>query len=331
MDASEQSLALLSHRGSVMCNHPMRSSTMFDRILLLTDLGDQPELTAKPIAALAKTFDPKVILFHAIRGSSDLFYLQGDASQVRKLIDDKAQAEAMPKLQVLVDHLEALGVNTGIVTRVGSTFDLAARAVKELDIDLVVIPQEGYADFSDRISGSTTARLIRETTVPVLTINHSFSQRQESWQGFSRILYPTSLAREKGPRLNEAEVFAGELGGDLELVHVIDPIQEQILETPEGEVLLPKDLNYRVRCRMEANLSDLAHSVTTVPCRWRLLEDSKPGSGVMAYADRCGADLIIVPPLDSGDTRTTVLGNVAEHVIKHARVPVLTLKPGSLR
>ena len=304
---------------------------MFDRILLLTDLGDQPELTTKPIAALAQTFDAKVILFHALRGSSDLFYLQGDASQVRKLIDQKAEAEALPKLQELADQLENLGVNTGIVTRVGSTFDLAARAVEELDIDLVVIPQEGYADFNDRISGSTTARLIKETKVPILTINHAFAQRVSEWQGFSRILYPTSLATSKGARLSEAEIFAGEIGGDLELVHVIDPIHEQVLVTPDGDVLLPKDLNYRVRCRMEARLSDLAHLVQRVPCRWRLLEDTKPGSGVMAYADRSQADLIVVPPLDKGDTRTTVLGNVAEHVIKHARVPVLTLKPGSLQ
>ncbi len=304
---------------------------MFDRVLLLTDLEDKPELTAKPLAALSEVFGSKVILFHALRGSSDLFYLESGADQVRDLLDQKAEAEARPKLEAIAEHLESLGVNTGIVTRVGSTFDLAARAVEDLDIDLVVIPQEGYADFNDRISGSTTARLIRETDVPVLTINHSFAPRIETWTGLQRVLYPTSLSTKKSPRLTEAEAFTAEIGGTLELVHVIDPIHEQVLETPEGEVLLPKDLNYRVRSRLESRLSSLAHAIKQVPCMWRLLEDTKPGSGVMAYADRSGVDLIIVPPFERGDTRNTVLGNVAEHVIKHARVPVLTLKPGGLR
>ncbi|MCO4760051.1 MAG: universal stress protein [Myxococcales bacterium] len=300
---------------------------MFDRILLLTDLDDNPELTAGPVAALSEVFSCKVIIFHALRGSSDLFYLQGDADQVRKLLDKKAEDEARPALEKLADELESRGVNTGIVTQVGSAFDLALRAVKDLDIDLVVIPQEGFADFTDRVSGSTTARLIRESAVPVLTINHAFLDRSDKWKGFHRILYPTSLSGGKSRRLSDAEDFAAEIGGTLELVHVIDPIHEQVLETPEGEVILPKDINYRVRSRLEERLSALAHSVTQVPCMWRLLEDTKPGSGVMAYADRSNADLIVVPPLATGDTRHTLLGSVAEHVIKHARVPVMSLKP----
>jgi len=299
---------------------------MFDRVLLLTDLEDNPELTARPVQALSEVFGCKVIIFHAIRGSSELFYLQGDADQVRKLIDQKAEEKARPALEAFAATLDQLGVNTGVVTQVGSTFDLALRAVEDLAIDLVVIPQEGYADFTDRVSGSTTARLIRESSVPVLTINQSFLAHADRWKGFRRILYPTSLSGAKSARLSEAETFVAEIGGSLELVHVVDPIHAQVLETPEGDLILPKDIYYRERSRLESRLSSLAHSVTQVPCMWRLLEDTKPGSGVMSYADRSNADLIIVPQLEVGETRHTVMGSVAEHVIKHARVPVLTIK-----
>ena len=299
---------------------------MFDRVLLLTDLDDNPELTARPVKALSDVFGCKVLVFHAIRGSSELFYLQDDADQVRRLIDKKAEEHARPALETFAKQLEEMGVNTGIVTQVGSAFDLALRAVSDLHIDLIVIPQEGYADFTDRVSGSTTARLIRESKVPVLTINQSFLNHRDRWDGFHRILYPTSLSGGKSARLSEAETFTAEIGGSLELVHVVDPIHAQVLETPEGDLILPKDINYRMRSRLERRLSDLAHSVKKVPCMWRLLEDTKPGSGVMAYADRSNADLIIVPPLEFGDTRNTVMGSVAEHVIKHARVPVLTIK-----
>ena len=302
---------------------------MFDRVLLLTDLGDAPELTYKPVAALAEVCDSKVIVFHAVRGSSDLYYLEGDAAKVRDLIDEQAQQKVLPQLESVADALEGMGVNTGVVTRIGSTFDVAVRAIEELDIDLVVIPQEGYADFTTRIGGSTTARIIRETDVPVLTINESF--RADSWKGFSKIVTPVGFTGGGLDGLPSAEVFAAEFGSVLELVHVVTPIHQQVLDTPEGDILLPKDMYYQIRSKLESKLSNAAHGVTDVPAYWRLLEDNKPGSGVMSYADRAGADLIIVPPVSRSTVRTTLLGSVAEHVIKNARCPVLTLHSGTLQ
>ena len=304
---------------------------MFDRVLLLTDLGDAPELTYKPVAALAEVCNSKVIVFHAVVGSSDLYYLEGDAAKVRDLIDQQAQAKVLPQLEAVADDLEELGVNTGVVTRIGSTFDVAVRAIDELDIDLVVIPQEGYADFTTRIGGSTTARIIRETDVPVLTINESFRNRMKDWKGFRKIITPVGFTGGGLDGLPSAEAFAAEFSSILELVHVVTPIHQQVLQTPEGDVLLPKDMYYQIRSKLESKLSNAAHGVTQVPSYWRLLEDNKPGSGVMSYADRADADLIIVPPVSRSTVRTTLLGSVAEHVIKHARCPVLTLHSGTLQ
>ncbi len=301
---------------------------MFDRVLLLTDLDDKPELTFGPLQAISQVCSNKLLIFHAVRGSSDLFYLEGEAAKVRTLIDQQAQKAVQPRIDALVSLFEARGISTGAVTRIGSTFDLALPAISDLMIDLVVIPQEGYADFTDRVSGSTTARILREGEVAVLTINHHFQKRSETWNGFHRCLMPHSFTAGGEQRLAGAEHFAAEFGSRLELVHVVQPIHEQTLQTPEGQVLLPKDLHYQVKSRLESQLSEAAHAITKVPADWRLLEDNKPGSGVMSYADRAGHDLIIVPPIGHTEVRNTVLGNVVEHVIKHARVPVLTLRKG---
>ena len=303
---------------------------MFDRVLLLTDLGDAPELTYGPVAAIAEVCNSKVIVFHAVRGSSDLYYLEGDAAKVRDLIDEQAEAKVRPQLEGVADALEAMGVNTGVVTRIGSTFDVALRAIEQLDIDLVVIPQENYADFTTRIGGSTTARIIRETDVPVLTINEAFRSQSDTWRGFSKIITPVGFAPGGLDGLPAAESFAAEFGSSLELVHVVNPLHQQVLDTPEGEILLPKDMYYKIRSRLESKLSNAAHSISQAPSYWRLLEDNKPGSGVMSYADRASADLIVVPPVSRSGVRTTLLGSVAEHVIKNARCPVLTLHSGSL-
>ncbi len=297
---------------------------MFDRVLLLTDVSDNPELTFKPLAQIAKTCSSKVYIFHAMRGSSDLFYLE---DEVRALIDKQARDRVEPPLLALQKQLKAEhDIDAEIVLRVGSFFDLAVAVLNELDIDLVVIPTEGHKEYTGRVIGSATAKIIRDSDVSVLTVNSSFAGYQERWHGFHRVVHPVDFSEGGAEALRASEDFCAEFGGRLEVAHVIQPIHQQVLETPEGQVLLPKDMQYQIRSKQEARLSDIAHTITRVPAAWKLIEDNKPGSGIMAWADRSEVDLIVVPPVGHDSTRNTVLGSVAEHVIKHARSPVLTLK-----
>ena len=301
---------------------------MFERIVLLTDLADVTREAYAPVARIASTFQSKVTIFHAVRGSSELFYLEGEAAKLRTMIDEADRERAMPSLVAAQSALRALGVEAEIVTRVGSFFDITVDVLKELQADLCVIPTQGLHEFTGRVLGSTVARVIRDTDVPVLTVNERCSQRPEPWSDFRRIVHPVDLEGTLPQSLAAAEDFAAEMGGTVDVVHVIEPIKEQILRTPEGEILLPKDLRYQIRAKLKARLSDIAHTIQRVPARWQLVEDNKPGSGVMLYADRQNADMIVLPSIGRDAVRNTLLGSVAEHVIKNARCPVLTIKHG---
>ena len=301
---------------------------MFERIVLLTDLTSVTREAYAPVARIASTFQSKVFIFHAVRGSSELFYLEGEAAKLRNLIDDADRDRAMPSLLEAQGALKDAGVEAEIVTRVGSFFDITGDVLRELDADLCVIPTQGLHEFTGRVLGSTVARVIRDTSIPVLTVNENCGHRAEPWSDFRRIVHPVDLEGTTPESLRAAEDFAAELGGVLDVVHVIEPIKEQILRTPEGEILLPKDLRYQIRAKLQARLSDIAHTVQRVPARWQLVEDNKPGSGVMTYADQQGVDLIVLPSIGRDMTKNTLLGSVAEHVIKNARCPVLTIKHG---
>ncbi|MFZ4576863.1 MAG: universal stress protein [Myxococcota bacterium] len=301
---------------------------MFDRILLLTDLTEATRLAFRPIAAVAGAFGSRVTIFHAFRGSSELFYLEGEAARLRSLIDEADRERAMPQLESFRAELAGMGVDCEIMTRVGSTFDLAVDLILESKPDLCVIPTEGHHEFTGRVLGSTTARIIRDTDVPVLTVNEKFAERAESWSGFRRILHPIDFNGPFEEGLVAAEEFAIEFGGRVEVVHVVEPLQTQVLTTPEGDILLPKDIQYQIKSRLQARLSDAAHTLQRAPACWQLIEDNKPGSGVMSYADRNGVDLIVLPTIGRDSVRNTLLGSVAEHVIKNARCPVLTIRHG---
>ena len=301
---------------------------MFDHLLLLTDLSDTTRLAFKPIAHIVSIFGSDVTIFHAFRGSSELFYLEGEASQLLQIIDEADRSRAMPKLHEFQSELASMGVKADIVTRVGSTFDLAVNVLQELKTDLVIIPIQGHHEFTGRVLGSTTARIIRDTDVPVLTVNEKFSETVEQWKGFEKILHPVDFSGSITESVRAAEDVAAEFGGRLELVHVVEPQGAQTLQTPEGEIVLPKDIHYQLKSRMQAQLSEVAHTVERVPAFWQLIVDNKPGSGVMSYAEKQGFDLIVIPTIGQDTVRNTLLGSVAEHVIKHARCPVLTVRHG---
>jgi nucleotide-binding universal stress UspA family protein len=303
-----------------------KEGSMFDHIVVLTDLNETTRLTFKLVASVAQTFSAKVTIFHAFRGSSELFYLDGDAAKVRDVIDQADRARVMPKLQSFQEELQAHGVEAAIEARVGSTFDLAVDALSALRADLAVVATSGQHEFTGRVLGSATARIIRDTRIPVLSVNERFAETVEQWSGFRRIVHPIDFAGDFKSVLRAAEDFSVEVGGRLEVVDVVQPLHQQTLTTPEGEILLPKDLQYQIRTKLQARLSDVAHGVTRVPAAWMLIEDNKPGSAVMAYADR-GADLIVVPSIGRDQVRNMVLGSTTEHVIKHARCPVLTVHP----
>lgn len=301
---------------------------MFDHIVLLTDLTEVTRLAFKPLAVTAQALGSRITIFHAFRGSSELFYLDGEAARMRQVIDDADRQRAMPTLLSYQQDLAALGVHAEIVARVGSTFELAVDVLDELGADLAVVATEGQHEFTGRVLGSPTARLIRDARVPVLSVNERFASRMDAWSGFGRIVHPIDFSDDEWqPLLRAAEDFASELGGRLEVVDVVQPGQSQTLATPEGDIFLPKDMQYQIRARLQARLSNAAHQITRVPAFWQLIEDNKPGSGIMSYVDRVGADAIVVPAIGRDQVRNTVLGSMAEHVIKHARCPVLTTRP----
>lgn len=301
---------------------------MFDRIVLLTDLTDVTKEAFAPLARLATTFESKVYIFHAVRGSSELFYLEGEAAKLRSIIDDADRERAMPHLLHAQAQLAGLGVDAEIVTRVGGFFDIVVDVLAELKADLCVIPTQGLHEFTGRVLGSTVARVLRDTQVPVLTVNENCGKRRTPWSDFHRILHPVDLEGPVPESLHAAEDLAAELGGAVDVVHVVEPLRDQVLRTPEGEILLPKDLRYQVRSKLQARLSAVAHTIARVPARWQLLEDNKAGSGVMTYADQQEMDLIVLPSIGADSVRNTLLGSEAEHIIKNARCPVLTIKHG---
>ena len=143
---------------------------------------------------------------------------------------------------------------------------------------------------------------------------------------FRRILVPHDFSRHATRALAYAAKLAKDGGGRLVVLHAIPPFPSITAHMagarpylPEGEVLRA------ARRRLEALVA-------------RTVRGSRPRVEVRVVIDdplqaiddaSRGADLIVMSTAGRTGLPRLLIGSVAEKVVRHARVPVLTIRPRS--
>ena len=97
---------------------------------------------------------------------------------------------------------------------------------------------------------------------------------------------------------------------------------------PVSEVYVPLHGDDGVTEAMKRQLSELARSITSLPVETKLMIGS-PGPAIVAVADECQADLIVMGTHGRSGLSRLLMGSVAEYVLRHAPCPVLTIKPAT--
>jgi nucleotide-binding universal stress UspA family protein len=140
------------------------------------------------------------------------------------------------------------------------------------------------------------------------------------------ILHPTDFSETANHALQIAHSLARDHKAKLVLVTV----------APEAPLPLPQKYQYlEARKEYETLLEDarrrvdaLAATITDVPVS-AFVECGDPGPAILAVADKCQSDLIIMGTHGRTGVSRVLLGSVAEYVTRHAVCPVLTVKPGA--
>ena len=101
----------------------------------------------------------------------------------------------------------------------------------------------------------------------------------------------------------------------------LGPVAEAAAAPPS----LDEDLRTRERAYLEARVAVLTRKGGPEITHAHL--DGPPGQAVVAEANRIGADLIVMAAHGRGALGRLWLGSVADHVIRHAAMPVLLVRP----
>ena len=143
----------------------------------------------------------------------------------------------------------------------------------------------------------------------------------------TKVLVATDFSKPSEAALAYGRELAGTFGAALTVLHVVDNIQTRVYGT-EGfglaEPNLQAELETSVRAQVDALLSaedrDVLHATGFV------ITSNQPAAAIVTYARDAGTDLIVMGTHGRGAVAHLLMGNVAEHVVRTAPCPVLTVR-----
>jgi nucleotide-binding universal stress UspA family protein len=143
----------------------------------------------------------------------------------------------------------------------------------------------------------------------------------------SKILVPTDFSEHAQQALETAVSLAKPFGATLHLLHVV---QMPLVPTmPEAAPVVPvtfwQELREHALRALEKQKAKLA--ADRLRCELEVIEDV-PGFAISAAAERAKADLIVMGSRGLTGIKHVLLGSVAEHTVRAAPCPVLTVKHG---
>ena len=110
------------------------------------------------------------------------------------------------------------------------------RVVRECAWDLVIMSSHGLTGARKLFFGSTTERVLRETTVPVLVTpptNPGHVRIEDARRLLGRIVVPVDLSGASVHQTQVAEGVAEALDVPILLLHVIEPVRSRMLARPK--------------------------------------------------------------------------------------------------
>jgi nucleotide-binding universal stress UspA family protein len=273
------------------------------KLLAPIDFSPASRVALDYAAAFARIFRAKLTLLHVIEPSAALALAFPDEA-VRIEKESKEQSERM--LAAMVTSQSQQDLTPKIVVKSGEVDREIVSTMHEEDIDVLVMGTHGHSFFRYLI-GSVTHTLLREADIPIVTVGQLTRP-----PAFTRILLATDFSEGSKGVLLRAIDLAHATHAKLAAVHAIEVGVDGGAEAAE---YLSEERTETARAKFD----DWKIEASRLKTELETIEVEGPAPDViLKTAEETAADLILIP-------KRKFLGSVAERVIRHAHIPVLTI------
>jgi len=285
---------------------------MYDRILVATDGSE----------AAAAAGDVAVTLAEAFAADLHAVFVE-ETERWPFTFDEQQAAEMRQEGEEVVSSVADRAAEAGIeaTTAVLGGEDPIHRTVltyaDEQGVDAIVMGTHGRTGVGRLLIGSVTEQLLRESTVPVVTVREKTTVE---WP-FEDVLVPIDGSASAHAALSEAIELAKQTDAAVHLVHVVDT--GLVTGDVDGGLVL-EALEEAGEQALDIASDRVAQSaVTTVEAS---VVSGSPSTAICAYADERDVDAIVMGTHGRTGVERVLLGSVAEGVIRRSELPVFAIK-----
>jgi len=295
-------------------------SAVPNTILSATDFSETADRAGELARDLARIFEAQFHLLHVIvvfedphleerhRQQLDELVATGDDARRRELENG---AEDQPGIEITPHMARGLAPAEVIV-----------ETASNLGSDLIVMGTHGRRGLSHLLLGSVAERVVRTSSVPVLTVR---ADADIDLEGVPRILVPHDFSDASVDAVRQATTWATALGAEITLLHVVEPVVYPEFYSVD---VLSDDLMMRLVARSEKALRTAADELLGNVEATIKVEVGRAADSILNQADPEHFDLVVMATRGLSALEHVLLGSVAESVLRRCRVPMLAI-PGS--
>jgi len=274
------------------------------RILIPTDFSETARLAVMHGAYMAHLFNAKLFLLHAIE--TEVYAMLPEPAFVMEI--ETPQEPITEKLNRAADDIvKKYAVEISTLTITGKPSKGIISAVKENDIDLIIMGTHGAGGFEEFFVGSNTQQVVHLAPCPVLSVQ-KFAKRV----GFSNIVLPIDSTLHSRQKVNNLITLATAYKST---VHILG--------------LLQKSDKYIDEKKFEIKLDSVEDSLKQagIPYTKALVRGDNLAMEAMDYSKKIGGDLIVIMSDHESSLTGMFMGAYAQQIVNHSKIPVMSIKP----
>lgn len=299
----------------------------FKKILVPTDYSENSEHALVYAKALKEAYGGEIDCLHVIDlGHSQIGPIEGvyvSSADIHRSVE-MIETHAQEQMEHLRKKEHFLGLEMATHQRRGNAAEEIVKAAEEFGSDLIVIATHGRGGFERFLFGSTCDKVVRLSSVPVLSIKPQEREfvKPDGTISLKTILCPMDFSDFSRSALPYATSLAKEFGAKIILTHVVDAR----LDYPEWTAQASVNNSERLAEEARKNLTDLAGTMTGVEAQVEVVIGISHRA-LLDTVDRDKVDLVVMPTHGRKGFSHALLGSVAEKVSRLASCPVLTVRP----
>ena len=274
-------------------------------ILVPLDFSESSLNALETAIAIAKQQKAKITLLNVV-DSSFMFGFKGVYYISEKTIDSIVDVSARMLNPLLTNLKEEHQLNCTSEIKVGLVPQCIVKTASAIGADIIIMGTHGASGFREFFIGSTSQKVIKIASCPVLTIPPN-----KKWLNFKTILFPI---RPITGGVEKYDFLRKLIGHNYTSIKIL---------------LLAPTYNDLEKNRLQKLVKELKTKVAEDGIK--ISGDMKSGGNlpeaVLNMSKSISADIIVITISADSNFKQFFIGPFEQHIVNHAVVPVLSIRP----